>query len=86
MESPSINEIAKRLWASLPAAVRGAQVDLENNFQVVLRNTLGKMDLVTRDEFDVQTKVLERTRARLAVLEARLAQLEQQVSGSAGSA
>ena len=86
MESPSINEIAKRLWASLPAPVRGAQVDLENNFQVVLRNTLGKMDLVTRDEFDVQTKVLERTRARLAVLEARLAQLEQQVSGSAGSA
>ena len=86
MESPSINEIAKRLWASLPATVRGAQVDLENNFRVVLRNTLGKMDLVTRDEFDVQTKVLERTRARLAVLEARLAQLEQQVSGSAGSA
>jgi BMFP domain-containing protein YqiC len=86
MESPSINEIAKRLWASLPVAVRGAQVDLENNFRVVLRNTLGKMDLVTRDEFDVQTKVLERTRARLAVLEARLAQLEQQVSGHAGSA
>jgi BMFP domain-containing protein YqiC len=86
MESPSINEIAKRLWASLPAAVRGAQVDLEKNFRVVLRNTLGKMDLVTRDEFDVQTKVLERTRARLAVLETRLAQLEQQVSGGAGSA
>jgi ubiquinone biosynthesis accessory factor UbiK len=86
MESPSINEIAKRLLASLPAAVRSAQVDLENNFRVVLRSTLGKMDLVTRDEFDVQTKVLERTRARLAVLEARLAQLEQQVRGSAGSA
>jgi len=86
MESLSVNEIAKRLWASLPAAVRGAQVDLENNFRVVLRSTLGKMDLVTRDEFDVQTKVLERTRARLAVLEARLAQLEQQASRSAGSA
>jgi ubiquinone biosynthesis accessory factor UbiK len=86
MQSPSINEIAKRLWASLPAAVRSAQVDLENNFRVVLRNTLGKMDLVTRDEFDVQSKVLERTRARLAVLEARLAQLEQQANGSTGSA
>jgi BMFP domain-containing protein YqiC len=86
MESSSINEIAKRLLASLPAAVRGAQIDLENNFRVVLRNTLGKMDLVTRDEFDVQTKVLERTRARLAVLAARLAQLEEQVSRSAGSA
>jgi BMFP domain-containing protein YqiC len=85
MESLSVNEIAQRLLASLPAAVRGAQADLENNFRVVLRGTLGKLDLVTRDEFDVQTKVLERTRARLAVLEARLAQLEQ-TTGSTGSA
>ncbi len=85
MEALSVNEIAKQLLASLPAAVRGAQVDLENNFRAVLRSTLGKMDLVTRDEFDVQTKVLERTRARLAALEARLAQLEQ-ATGSSGSA
>jgi ubiquinone biosynthesis accessory factor UbiK len=83
MEALSVNEIARRLLASLPAAVRGAQVDLENNFRVVLRSTLGKMDLVTRDEFDVQTKVLERTRARVMALEARLAQLEQ-ASGSVG--
>jgi ubiquinone biosynthesis accessory factor UbiK len=76
MEALSISEIAQQLLASLPAAVRGAQADLERNFRVVLHNSLGKMDLVTRDEFDVQTKVLERTRARLAVLEARLAQLE----------
>lgn len=88
MEALSVNELAKRLLASLPAAVRGAQADLESNFRVVLRNTLGKMELVTRDEFDVQTKVLERTRERLAVLEARLAQLEQleQGSRSTGSA
>jgi BMFP domain-containing protein YqiC len=85
MESLSVNEIAQRLLASLPAAVRGAQVDLENNFRVVLRSTLGKLDLVSRDEFDAQTKVLERTRARLAVLEARLIQLEQATGGS-GSA
>ena len=77
MEPTSVNEIAKKLLESLPAAVRAAQVDLENNFRVVLRSTLGKLDLVTRDEFDVQTKVLERTRGRLALLEARLAQLEQ---------
>ena len=86
MEASSINEIAQRLLASLPAAVRGAQADLEKNFRVVLHNSLGKMDLVTRDEFDVQTKVLERTRARLAVLEARLAELEQAASRSSGTA
>lgn len=85
MEALSVNEIAQRLLASLPAAVRGAQADLEKNFRVVLHNSLGKMDLVTRGEFDVQTKVLERTRARLGVLEARLAELEQ-ASRSAGSA
>ena len=84
MEASSINEIAQRLLASLPAAVRGAQADLEKNFRVVLHSSLGKMDLVTRDEFDAQTKVLERTRARLTALEARLAELER-VSGSAGS-
>jgi hypothetical protein len=85
MEALSISELAQRLLASLPAAVRGAQADLEKNFRVVLHDSLGKMDLVTRDEFDVQTKVLERTRARLGALEARLAELEQ-ANGSAGSA
>ncbi len=86
MEPLSVNEIAKRLLESLPAAVRGAQADLENNFRVVLRHTLGKLDLVTREEFDVQTKVLGRTRDRLAVLEARLAELEQAASRSTGAA
>jgi ubiquinone biosynthesis accessory factor UbiK len=86
MEPLSVNDIARRLLESLPSAVRGAQVDLENNFRVVLRSTLAKLDLVSREEFDVQTKVLERTRARLALLEARLAELEQAASRSAGSA
>ena len=86
MDPISVNDIAKRLLESLPAAVRGAQADLENNFRVVLRNTLAKLDLVSREEFDVQTKVLERTRARLAVLEARLLELEQPASRGAGSA
>ena len=86
MEPLSVNDIARRLLESLPSAVRGAQVDLENNFRIVLRSTLAKLDLVSREEFDVQTKVLERTRARLALLEARLAELEQAAGRGAGSA
>jgi BMFP domain-containing protein YqiC len=86
MDPLSVNEIARRLLESLPSAVRSAQTDLENNFRVVLRSTLAKLDLVSREEFDVQTKVLERTRGRLAALEARLAELEQAASRSAGSA
>src|SRR5579872_4887820 len=76
MDSFRIDEIARRLFESVPPALRTVQKDLETNFRAVLRSSLGKLDLVTRDEFDTQTRVLERTRARLAELEARLETLE----------
>jgi BMFP domain-containing protein YqiC len=52
--------------------------DLEQNFRSVLRGGLEKLDLVTREEFDVQVAVLARTREKLEKLEALLAELEQQ--------
>ena len=76
MDNFRIDEIARRLLDSVPPALRTMQKDLETNFRAVLRSSLGKLDLVTRDEFDTQTRVLERTRARLAELEARLQALE----------
>jgi hypothetical protein len=76
MEPFRIDEIARRLFESVPPAVRTMQRDLESNFRAVLRSSLGKLDLVTRDEFDAQVKVLERTRARLEALEERLRELE----------
>jgi BMFP domain-containing protein YqiC len=76
MEPFRIDEIARRLFESVPPAVRSVQQDMERNFRAVLRASLGKLDLVTREEFDVQTKVLERTRAKLEALEARLGELE----------
>ena len=76
MDNFRIDEIARRLFESVPPALRTVQKDLETNFRAVLRSSLGKLDLVTRDEFDTQTRVLERTRARLAELEARLQALE----------
>ena len=72
MDSFRIDEIARRLMDNLPPALRATQRDLESNFRAVLRASLGKLDLVTRDEFDTQSRVLERTRARLEALEARL--------------
>jgi BMFP domain-containing protein YqiC len=50
--------------------------DLEQNFKGVLQSQLAKLDLVTREEFDVQSAVLKRTREKLAALEQRLAALE----------
>ena len=76
MEAFRIDEIARRLLDSVPPALRTVRRDLEDNFRAVLRSTLGKLDVVTRDEFDTQTRVLERTRARLEQLEARLQAME----------
>ena len=81
MESFRIDEIARRILESVPPALRAAQQDLEANFRAVLRSALGKLDLVTRDEFDAQSKVLERTRAKVEALQARLTELER-TSGS----
>jgi len=76
MESLRIDELARRLLEQVPPALHAVQQDLETSFRAVLRERLSKLDLVTRDEFDAQTRVLERTRARLEALEARLAAME----------
>jgi ubiquinone biosynthesis accessory factor UbiK len=76
MEQLRIDEIVRRLLAKVPQAARDVQQDLEENFRAVLRASLGRLDLATRDEFDVQTKVLERTRSQLEALEKRVKELE----------
>jgi ubiquinone biosynthesis accessory factor UbiK len=86
MEPFRIDEIARRLMDNLPPALRATQRDLESNFRAVLRAGLGKLDLVTRDEFDTQSRVLERTRARLEALEARVKAMEGGADGTASGA
>jgi ubiquinone biosynthesis accessory factor UbiK len=76
MNTPKIDEIVRRLVQSVPPGVRAVQKDLENNFRAVLRASLTKLDLVSRDEFEAQMRVLERTRARLEELEKRVADSE----------
>ena len=55
---------------------RGPAADLEKNLRALLASAFSRLDLVTREEFDVQREVLARTRAKLAELEAKLAELE----------
>ena len=85
MEQFRIDEIARRLLDSVPPAFRSIQQDLEANFRSVLRSSLGKLDLVTREEFDTQLKVLERTRSKLEALETKVEELEAQAAGKAES-
>ncbi|MDR5778290.1 accessory factor UbiK family protein [Caballeronia sp. LZ065] len=59
--------------------------DVERNMKAMLSQGFSKLDLVTREEFDTQTQVLMRTRARLEELEKRVAQLEQRLGGAGGS-
>ena len=82
MDTMRIDEIARRLLERVPPALRSVQADLESNFRAILRERLSKLDLVNRDEFDAQAKVLERTRSRLEALEARLATLEGSAAAS----
>lgn len=76
MTIQSIDELARTLADSVPQGLRSVKDDLEKNFKSVLRSGLGRLDLVTREEFDVQEAVLARTRQKLEALEARLQSLE----------
>ena len=76
MDSPRIDELARRLAAGLPEALGSVRRDLESNFKAVLQSALGRLDLTTREEFDVQSRLLERLAERLARAEGRVAELE----------
>lgn len=76
MDPRSLDDLARRLSAAVPPGVAALRRDLEGNFKAVLQAGLSKLDLVSRQEFDVQAGVLRRTREKLEALEARLAALE----------
>ena len=64
-----LEDLSKKLYESLPSGLKNLESDIQNRFQEILRATFQKMDLVTREEFDVQVKVLLRTREKLEALE-----------------
>lgn len=76
MNDNTIANLASKLADSLPGGLKAVRDDVEQNFRSVLKTGIGKLDLVTREEFDVQRAVLARTREKLEALEAKLAQLE----------
>lgn len=73
-----IDDLARRLGGSLPESLRSLREDLEQNFKATLQAALGRLDLVTRQEFDLRTEMLEKARARLAEVEKRLETLERE--------
>ena len=75
----SLDDIANRLASAIPPGLSNLKDDLEKSFQAILQGALGKLDLVTREEFDVQKLVLAKTRSKLEDLEKRVTEMEQQV-------
>jgi len=76
VNSNGLDDLAKRLADSVPESLRAFGRDLESNFKAVLQAQLAKLDLVTRQDFDVQAAILERTQEKLTALETRLKDLE----------
>jgi ubiquinone biosynthesis accessory factor UbiK len=82
IDSTKINELVSKLAEALPPGVKQIPEDIEKTFRTVLQSGFAKMDLVTREEFDAQSKVLARTREKLELLEKRMNDLD--ISGKSG--
>lgn len=77
MNKPTqIDELAKKLAGFMPGSVQNLQDDIENNIRGGLESGLRKMNLIGREEFDIQNAVLLRTREKLEALEKTVADLE----------
>ncbi len=71
-----LSDLTKRLCNALPSHLQEIKKDIEKNFCAILEGTFNKLDLVTRKEFDAQTKVLARSRKKIEALETSIKKLE----------
>ncbi len=76
LEPKFIDELISRISAGMPSGMKEIKADMEKNIRAAVRATLDKMDVVTREEFDIQREVLARTRTRLEQLEKQVIELE----------
>lgn len=80
MEQNRIEDLVRRLLEGLPPSLQAAREDLKSHAERALRSGLQRLDLVSREEFDAQARVLERSRELIAALEARVAELENRLN------
>jgi BMFP domain-containing protein YqiC len=71
-----LDDISRRVSENLPRGVQTLQDDVQRNLRAGVESALNKLNLVTREEFEIQQAVLQRTREKLEALEARVAKLE----------
>jgi len=81
IDPKAFDDLAKRFVDAMPPGVRQFQAEMEKNFHVALQAAFAKLELVTREEFDVQQAVLARTRTKLEELEKQVTELEARMAG-----
>ena len=79
-DAKSIDNIADRIAGAIPPGLNNFKDDMEKNVHALLQSALSKLDLVSREEFEVQKAVLAKTRSRLEALEKQVAELEKNLS------
>jgi len=84
IDPKNLDALARRLAEAVPPGLNSLGQDLEANFKAVLQSAMRNLDLVTREEFEVQQGVLGRTRERLENLQARLTEREQALGKAKG--
>ncbi|MEJ4045636.1 ubiquinone biosynthesis accessory factor UbiK [Erwinia sp. SLM-02] len=86
IDAKKIEQLARQIHESMPKGIRELGDDVEKKIRQTIQAQLTRLDVVNREEFDVQTQVLLRTREKLAVLEQRLTALENQSTAPAAPA
>lgn len=77
------DDLAKTLFSTLPTSLQNIEKDIQDKFKEVLQSAFSRMDLVTREEFDVQSKVLLRTREKLDLLQKQVDLLQESLDSQA---
>jgi len=76
LDPKKLEDLAKQIADAVPPGVKNMAEEVEGRVKAVLQSQLSKLDLVTREEFDIQSQVLIRTREKLDAMESRIAELE----------
>jgi BMFP domain-containing protein YqiC len=82
IDNQTINRLSNKIGQLLPSGLQQVKSDFEAQIKTLLQQQLAQLDFVSREEFDIQSRVLQRTRAKLEALESKLDQLEKTLSNS----
>lgn len=79
LNAKTLDDLARRLAEAMPPGLHELQLDMEKNLRAALESAMSRLDLVSREEFEVQRAVLARSRQKIEALEAQVAKLEEKL-------